>query len=110
MNTLRPGLPELPPKMRALPIDKRGFPVPFFVAMVDGEPDHRMVEPRAVKVCVEQRRCWICGGQLGVFKSFTVGPMCAINRISAEPPAHFECARYSATACPFLSRPHAHRR
>lgn len=109
-NELRPGLPPLPPKMRGLPIDKRGFPVPFFVATVNGEPDHRMVEPRAMKACVEQGRCWICGGPLGAFKSFTVGPMCAINRLSSEPPAHRECARYSATACPFLSRPHAHRR
>jgi hypothetical protein len=110
MNELRPGLPPLPPKMQGLPIDKRGFPVPAFVAIVNGEPDHRLVEPRAVKTCVEQKRCWICGGPLGVYKSFTVGPMCAINRISAEPPSHLECARYSAMACPFLSRPHAHRR
>lgn len=110
MNELRPGLPPLPRKMLGLHIDKRGFPVPFFVAVINGEPDHRIVEPRAVKVCVEQRRCWICGGQLGTFRSFMVGPMCAINRISAEPPSHLECARYAATACPFLARPHAKRR
>lgn len=110
MNELRPGLPPLPPKMRGLHIDKRGFPVPFFVAMINGEPDHRIVEPRAVKTCVEQSRCWICGGPLGVYKSFTVGPMCAVNRISSEPPSHLECARYAATACPFMTRPHAHRR
>ncbi|HKX40911.1 MAG TPA: hypothetical protein VJO99_07120 [Burkholderiaceae bacterium] len=110
MNTLRPGLPPLPPKMAALPIDKRGFPVPYFVAIINGEPDHRIVEPRAVKACIEQKRCWICGGPLGVYRSFTVGPMCAVNRISGEPPSHLECARYAAQACPFLSRPHAHRR
>jgi len=109
-NELRPGLPPLPPKMLGLPIDKRGFPVPFFVAMVNGEPDHRLVEPRAAKQCVELGRCWICGGQLGTYKSFVVGPMCAVNRISSEPPSHLECARYAAKACPFLSRPHAHRR
>lgn len=33
MNTLRPSLPPLPPKMTHLPIDERVFPVPFFVAI-----------------------------------------------------------------------------
>jgi len=109
-NELRAGLPPLPPKMRGLPIDKRGFPVPFFVAMVNGEPDHRVVEPRALQTCVRQNRCWICGNTLGAYKAFVLGPMCAINRISAEPPCHLECAQYAATACPFLTRPHAKRR
>lgn len=110
MSTLRPGLPPLPPKMTHLPIDDRGFPVPFFVAIIDGKPDHRIADPKAMKICVEQRRCWICGGQLGVFKAFLIGPMCAITRTISEPPSHRECATYAAIACPFLTRPHAHRR
>jgi len=36
--------------------------------------------------------------------------MCAVNRIISEPPSHLDCAEFSAKACPFLSRPHAHRR
>jgi hypothetical protein len=35
--------------------------------------------------------------------SFVVGPMCGINRNSAEPPSHKECAQWSARNCPFLS-------
>ena len=110
MNELRPGLPLLPRKMRGLHIDKRGFPVPFFVAMINGEPDHRIVDPRAMQACLKLSRCWICGGALGAFRSFVVGPMCAINRISSEPPSHLECAVYAAIACPFMTRPHAKRR
>lgn len=109
-NELRPGLPPLPQKMHRLPIDKRGFPVPFFVAIVNGEPDHRIVEPRAMMHCIEQGLCWICGGQLSVYKSFVIGPMCAINRINSEPPSHRDCARYAVEACPFMARPHAKRR
>ena len=109
-NTLRPGLPPLPPKMRHLHIDKRGYPVPFFVAMIDGEPDHRIVDPRAMQQCVRHGRCWLCGQPLGVFTSFVVGPMCAVNRVSSEPPSHLECARYAVQACPFMARPHAKRR
>lgn len=45
MNTLRPGLPPQPPKMQHLPVDERGFPAPYFVAWIDGKPDHRVVDP-----------------------------------------------------------------
>lgn len=110
MNELRAGLPLLPPKMARLPIDKRGFPVPFFVAVINGEPDHRVADTRAMKAAVEQNRCWLCGGALGRFKAFVIGPMCSITRTISEPPAHLECATYAAVACPFLTRPHAKRR
>ena len=36
--------------------------------------------------------------------------MCAINRISAEPPSHRDCAEFAVIACPFLVRPQAKRR
>ena len=42
-------------------------------------------------------------------KAFTIGPMCAVNRISSEPPSHPLCADFAAKACPFLSRPLAKR-
>lgn len=54
--------------------------------------------------------CWICGKTLGAFKAFVIGPMCAINRTSSEPPAHRDCAIFAAKSCPFLVRPHAKRR
>jgi hypothetical protein len=56
------------------------------------------------------RLCWICGGHLGAHLAFTIGPMCAVNRISSEPPGHRDCAVYSARACPFLSNPDKRRR
>jgi hypothetical protein len=36
--------------------------------------------------------------------------MCAVNRVSPEPPSHLECAIYSARACPFLTTPQMVRR
>ncbi len=33
-----------------------------------------------------------------------------VNRTSAEPPSHQECAEFSVRACPFLSLPNAQRR
>jgi hypothetical protein len=52
----------------------------------------------------------VCGGPLGRYEAFVLGPMCAVNRTSAEPPSHRDCAIWSARNCPFLSRPHARRR
>jgi hypothetical protein len=35
--------------------------------------------------------------------------MCAVNRISSEPPSHWTCATFAVRACPFLSQPLAKR-
>lgn len=107
---LRPGLAPLPARMRKLAIDHRGFPVPFFVATVDGKPDHRLMDPEKHYRCLQRHLCWLCGERLGTYLTFVIGPMCAINRISSEPPSHGECAEYAVHACPFLSRPWAVRR
>ncbi len=95
----------MPARMRGLPVDHRQFPVPWFVAWRDGEPIFPAMDPRKLKMAWEQNRCWVCGGELGRIKAFVIGPMCAVNRVSSEPPSHLECARFSAMNCPFLSKP-----
>jgi hypothetical protein len=120
MTDLRPALPELPEQMRGLPIDHRGYPVPWFVAWLDedekrcpvgeGKPEFRVMDQAKIGEAIRLHRCWVCGGRLGSHKAFTIGPMCVVNRVNAEPPSHRDCAIFSATACPFLSRPHARRR
>lgn len=102
-------LPPLPDRVRNLPLDKRGYPVPWFVAWVDGEPDFRVIGPGKMVEAVKENRCWICGQQMGVFKCFVLGPMCAVTRTTSEPPNHRDCAIFAATACPFLVRPHMKR-
>lgn len=110
MNTLRPELPPLPARLARLPIDERGYPVPYFVEWIDGKPDHRVMAadkmPRALKLGL----CWMCGEPLGAFKAFCIGPMCAITRSISEPPSHLECLHYAVRACPWMTRPHAKRR
>lgn len=101
--------PDLPKRMRSLPLDARGFPVPRFVEWVDGRPDFRIISTQHMDACVKHRRCWICGEPLGRWLVFVTGPMCCINRISPEPPSHYECAAFAARACPFLSQPLAKR-
>jgi hypothetical protein len=107
---LHPNLPVLPERIAKLPVDERGFPVPWFVQWIDGKPDFRVIDSRKLVVAVNQRLCWVCGEPLGRHMAFTIGPMCAINRTSGEPPSHRECAVFSATACPFLTKPKVKRR
>ena len=110
MNELRPELGVLPSRLKKLPLDSRGYPVPWFVDWIDGEPEFRAMSGEKFKRAINERRCWVCGGRLGLYKTFVAGPMCLINRTSAEPPSHHDCAEWSARNCPFLSRPHMERR
>jgi hypothetical protein len=107
---LRPELEPLPIRMCGLPVDERGFPVPYFVAWIDGKPEFRAMDTGKWQRCVRGNFCWVCGHRLGSYRAFVIGPMCAVNRTTAEPPSHLECARWSARNCPFLSRPHMVRR
>lgn len=96
---------EMPARVARLPRDRHGRPVPWFVAWIDGAPDFRIVAAGRGRDARRFDQCWICGGQMGAFKTFVIGPMCAVNRVSAEPPSHTDCAIYAARACPFLSTP-----
>lgn len=112
-NKMRDGLPPLPLYMSDLPIDKRGYPVPAFVATIKGEPDHRVAKAGWLVRCIKEKRCWLCGNEIAQGRerfSFVIGPMCVINQVSAEPPSHFVCASYAVRACPFMVRPAAERR
>jgi len=98
------GIP-IPERMKRLPVSKTGFPVPWFVAFYQGDWDFRVIGPGKVVAAVERKLCWVCGQKLGVRQVFTIGPMCTVNRVSAEPPSHLGCADYAARACPFLTKP-----
>ncbi|MGZ5963123.1 MAG: hypothetical protein ACXWKY_06055 [Caulobacteraceae bacterium] len=95
--------------MRNLPMDRRGFPIPWFVAVVGGEPEFRLSDPRKIVEGWRRELCWVCGGRLPVFRAWVMGPASVIEGASPEPPCHLDCGRFSAMACPFLSNPEARR-
>lgn len=99
-------LPVPPDRIARLPLDHRGYPVPWFVATIDGKPDFRVVRPGGQAIAHNRGLCWLCGQPRGTYMTFTIGPMCAVNRISSEPPSHRECAEYAVHACPFMLNPH----
>lgn len=102
-------LPEMPSQIAALPHDERGYPVPWFVAWIDGKPVFPVADQRKVVLAVRDKRCWVCGEPMGRNLAFVIGPMCTVNRVSAEPPCHLECGLFSARACPFLTKPNMRR-
>jgi len=99
----------LPARMQHLPISATGYPVPWFVAWLNGEPDFRIADAPKVARAVRAKLCWLCGQTLGRHLAFVIGPMCAVNRVSSEPPCHRDCAEYAIKACPFLVRPRMRR-
>lgn len=109
-NALRPELTPLPPRMMGLPVDARGYVVPWFVAWVDGQPEFRAMDAKKWLEAVRYKLCWVCGQRLGSYFAFVVGPMCLVSLTASEPPSHLQCATWSVQNCPFLTRPHMVRR
>lgn len=109
-QNVRPSLGVLPPRIAKLRVDHRGYPVPWFVAWIDGVPDFRVIDTPKLAIAHNRALCWICGEPLGAWLAFVIGPMCAVNRVSSEPPSHRECAEFAACKCPFLAMPKAQRR
>jgi hypothetical protein len=106
---LRADLDEPTARIAKLPV-YRSYPVPWFVAWVNGVPEFRGMDGAKWRAAVRDRLCWVCGEPLGRWLCFVIGPMCGVNRVSSEPPSHLDCARWSARNCPFLSKPHFTRR
>jgi hypothetical protein len=101
----------MPPRVARLPRNSVGYPIPYFVATLEGGVrDFRVASAERFAEAYRGGLCYVCGGRRGTFSAFTIGPMCAVNRISSEPPAHRDCAIYSARVCPFLSNPLMRRR
>jgi hypothetical protein len=110
MTPTKVNMETLPPRMRGLPVDERGYVVPWFVDWLDGKPEFRAMDRSKFVRAIREKLCWVCGEKLGVYLTFVAGPMCGINRTSGEPPCHADCALWSALNCPFLSNPRMVRR
>ena len=103
-------LTDLPVRMRKLPVDEAGRPIPWFATEIDGKHDFRVITPEKIHDAIRMKLCWVCGLTLGSHVTFVAGPMCGVNRTSSEPPSHLDCAVWSATHCPFLNNPNKERR
>ena len=102
---IRPDCLPLPAAMAGRPVERRGYPVPWFATWTADGWDLRVVRPERAAEARRRQVCWVSGQPLGRYRAFVIGPMCSINRVSADPPTTREIALWSARVCPFLSRP-----
>lgn len=97
--------------MRHLKTDERGYPIPFFVPIIEGKPDFRYMDKNKQQLCKDKKLCSICGKRL-FEKSFwfITGPNGLKNSVQTDPPMHEDCARFSLATCPHLQFEKAKRR
>lgn len=101
----------IPPELAHLKIDERGYPIPFFVPIIDGKPNFRFVSQEKQMECMEKKLCGICGKKLNRdYQYFVSGPLGAKNGVSSDPPMHRVCAEFSLRACPHLYNQPAQRK
>ncbi len=110
MFEYRKGLPDRPASIAALPVDERGYPVPYFVKYIDGVPDFRVVDHPKIVRATNERKCFICGSALNQTFHFAMGPRSAIFKQTNHGPSHKDCIEYSLETCPFILYPNAQRR
>jgi len=98
----------VPDRMKHLPLDPRGYPIPFTVLRDAAGKAHFTINetPLTLRVLNEDL-CAICGKPLLRGRWFVGGPASAFDPRGAyvDPPAHQECARYALKVCPYLATP-----
>lgn len=98
----------VPLRMRHLPVDARGYPVPCMVLIDDAGLPHFAVNNSVIRDRVlRDDLCSICGGKLSRGRWFVGGPKSAFHPAGAynDPPMHRECVVYALQVCPYLAAP-----
>lgn len=96
----------IPDFMKRLPVDHRGYPVPFIVFRdKEDKPHFRINDTTKVLQCVKEDRCSICGNTLGSNKWIVGGPLSAFHPHGAfnDIPVHRECCEYALQVCPYMA-------
>lgn len=96
----------VPPRMRHLPKDARGYPVPYVVYVdIDGKPNFVINDSATRYRCLIDDLCSICGKKLLTGRWFAGGPQSAFHEQGCyiDTPMHGECVRYALVVCPYLA-------
>jgi hypothetical protein len=96
----------LPPKMRNLERDKRGYPVPYVVVRdIKGTPRFQINDENRVNNALENDLCAVCGNKMGEDRWLVGGPLSAFHPHGAyiDTPTHKECLHYALKVCPYLA-------
>jgi hypothetical protein len=100
----RKMIESLPDSMKDLPLDPRGFPIPWFVHCEPGQtPDLRIASGEKREIGFRDDLCWVCGQPLGKFRVFLGGPQSVKHCCFSDWCCHEKCAIFSAMFCPFVN-------
>lgn len=95
-----------PLKMRHLPRDRRGYPIPAMVQYdAHGVPQFPVIDMEKWGTLARSRGCGVCGKPMHRHYWFVGGPMSMEHRAFTDLPMHRECAVFALKVCPFLALP-----
>jgi hypothetical protein len=105
---MKPADVHVPPLMRHLPKDARGYPTPVIVMMTDdGKPIYAANDESLRQRMIAEDRCHICG--LGLLRGrwYIGGALstCAEHGLILDGGMHDQCAHYALKVCPYLAAP-----
>lgn len=94
---------KIPATLSHLKVDHRGYPIPFFVPIVNGEPNFKYADEKKQILCIDKGLCHICGNKLikGVYY-FITSPIGLKNKVVTDPAMHKTCAEFSLAVCPHM--------
>ncbi len=98
----------IPERMQKLPRDARGYPIPFNILRdKDGKAHFTINDHEKAAICVNERRCPICGDLNDKTLWFAGGPLSAFHPAGCyiDQPMHHECVQYAMKVCPYLAAP-----
>lgn len=98
----------IPDRMRHLPLDPRGYPVPVIVMRDrDGNPLFAANAEEDRQRMFREDRCHICGKRLDRGRWFVGGHLsaCAAHGQFMDGGLHGDCAHYALKVCPYMAAP-----
>lgn len=109
MNTMASRLATpIPDRMKALPRDKRGYPIPANVYRdAKGDPHFTVNDELIRQKFIAEDKCPICAQTLLRGRWFMGGPRSAFHSQGwyNDTAMHYECVEYALKVCPYLAAP-----
>lgn len=94
---------EIPSFLSHLPVDERGYPIPYFVPVEKGKPNFRLLSQKKQELCFKNDLCGICGKKLVKDSYYIIGgPKTLASAVTVDPFMHKDCATYSMGSCPHM--------
>ena len=94
---------EIPAFLNHLKVDNRGYPIPYFVPIVEGIPNFMYMDHKKLELAIDGHLCHVCGKKLHKdYHYFISGIKGMTNQVSSDAAMHRECAEFALKVCPHM--------